>query len=84
MGINVRRRTHRYTVMLLIAVAAGLVYRAATLEQRSIDRRRALVAATSDARALRSALADARRALSAMAAPGQAAVSWSRQATAPG
>jgi hypothetical protein len=78
-----QRPAVRWSVLAVaLAVAAGLVYRAATLEQRSIDRRRALVAATSDARALRSALADARRALSAMAAPGQAAVSWSRQATA--
>lgn len=64
-----------------IATAAGLCYWAGTLEQRSIDRRRALATANAESRALRSALSDARRALSAMAAPGQAAVSWSRQAT---
>lgn len=63
-----------------IATAAGLCYWAATLEQQSINRRRIMATANSDSRTLRSALSDARRALSAMAAPGQAAVSWSRQA----
>lgn len=65
-----------------IVTAAGLCYWAATLEQQSINRRRSLAAANAESRTLRSALADARRALSAMAAPGQAAVSWSRQAGA--
>lgn len=63
-----------------IATAAGLCYWAATLERQSINRRRVLATANADSRTLRSALSDARRALSAMAAPGQAAVSWSRQA----
>lgn len=63
-----------------IAMAAGLCYWAATLEQQSINRRRVIATANTDSRTLRSALSDARRALSAMAAPGQAAVSWSRQA----
>ena len=66
-------------LVLAIAVAAGLGYRAATLEQHGLDARRGLVSATSDARAVQAALSDARRALAAMASPGQPAVSWSRQ-----
>lgn len=73
----------RWSVLAIAVVAAaGCCYWAATLEQRALDRRRTLSAATSDARRLQKALADTRRALSAMASPGQAAVSWSRQATA--
>jgi len=73
----------RWSVLAIAVVAAaGCCYWAAQLEQRALDKRRALTAATSDARGLQSALADTRRALSAMASPGQAAVSWSRQATA--
>lgn len=73
----------RWSVLALAVVAAaGCCYWAATLEQRALDQRRTLSAATNDARGLQKALADTRRALSAMASPGQAAVSWSRQATA--
>ncbi len=73
----------RWSVLAIAVVAAaGCCYWAATLEQRALDKRRTLSAATSDARSLQKALADTRRALSAMASPGQAAVSWSRQATA--
>lgn len=73
----------RWTVLTLaVLTAAGCCYWAARLEQRALDRRRALAVAALDARALQSALSDTRRALSAMASPGQAAVSWSRQATA--
>lgn len=73
----------RWSVLALaVTAAAGCCYWAATLEQRALDKRRALSVATLDARGLQSALADTRRALSAMASPGQAAVSWSRQATA--
>lgn len=73
----------RWSVLALaVTTAAGCCYWAATLEQRALDKRRALSVATLDARGLQSALADTRRALSAMASPGQAAVSWSRQATA--
>ena len=73
----------RWSVLAIaVAAAAGCCYWAATLEQRALDKRRTLSAATSDARSLQKALADTRRALSAMASPGQAAVSWSRQATA--
>ncbi len=78
-----RHPTVRWSVLALAVVAAaGCCYWAAKLEQRALDKRRALSVATLDARALQSALADTRRALSAMASPGQAAVSWSRQATA--
>lgn len=78
-----RHSTVRWSVLALAVVAAaGCCYWAAALEQRALDKRRALSVATLDARALQSALADTRRALSAMASPGQAAVSWSRQATA--
>ena len=66
-------------LVLAIAVAAGLGYRAVTLEQHGLDARRGLVSATSNARAVQAALSDARRALAAMASPGQPAVSWSRQ-----
>ncbi len=73
----------RWSVLAIAVVAAaGCCYWAATLEQRALDQRRTLAAATNDARGLQKALADTRRALSAMASPGQAAVSWSRQATA--
>ncbi|MBL8137632.1 MAG: GAF domain-containing protein [Acidobacteria bacterium] len=73
----------RWSVLAIAVVtAAGCCYWAATLEQRALDERRTLAAATNDARGLQKALADTRRALSAMASPGQAAVSWSRQATA--
>lgn len=73
----------RWSVLAIAVVAAaGCCYWAATLEQRALDQRRTLGAATNDARSLQKALADTRRALSAMASPGQAAVSWSRQATA--
>lgn len=73
----------RWSVLAIaVVVAAGCCYWAATLEQRALDQRRTLSAATNDARSLQKALADTRRALSAMASPGQAAVSWSRQATA--
>lgn len=73
----------RWSVLAIAVVAAaGCCYWAATLEQRALDQRRTLSAATNDARRLQKALADTRRALSAMASPGQAAVSWSRQATA--
>lgn len=78
-----RHSAVRWSVLAIAVVAAaGCCYWAARLEQRALDERRALTAATSDARGLQSALADTRRALSAMASPGQAAVSWSRQATA--
>lgn len=66
-------------LVLAMAVAGGLGYRAATLEQHGLDARRGLVSATGDARAVQAALSDARRALAAMASPGQPAVSWSRQ-----
>ncbi|MBP7777466.1 MAG: GAF domain-containing protein [Acidobacteria bacterium] len=73
----------RWTVLAIAVIAAaGCCYWAARLEQRALDKRRAVAVATIDARGLQSALADTRRALSAMASPGQAAVSWSRQATA--
>ncbi|MCC6991704.1 MAG: GAF domain-containing protein [Acidobacteria bacterium] len=73
----------RWSVLAIAVVAAaGCCYWAATLERRALDQRRTLSAATNDARSLQKALADTRRALSAMASPGQAAVSWSRQATA--
>ncbi|MCC6989769.1 MAG: GAF domain-containing protein, partial [Acidobacteria bacterium] len=73
----------RWTVLAIaVIVAAGCCYWAARLEQHALDKRRAVAVATIDARGLQSALADTRRALSAMASPGQAAVSWSRQATA--
>jgi len=78
-----RHSAVRWSVLAIAVVAAaGCCYWAARLEQRALDKRRALTVATSDARGLQSALADTRRALSAMASPGQAAVSWSRQATA--
>ena len=68
----------RWSVLAIAVVAAaGCCYWAATLEQRALDKRRTLSAATSDARSLQKALADTRRALSAMASPGQAAVSLS-------
>lgn len=78
-----RHTAVRWSILAIaVLAAAGCCYWAATLEQRALDRRRALTVATIDARGLQSALADTRRALSAMASPGQAAVSWSRQATA--
>jgi hypothetical protein len=75
-----RHPAARWLVLVVaVAVAAGLGYRAALLEQHGIDARRGLIAAATEARALQGALSDARRALAAMASPGQPAVSWSRQ-----
>ena len=66
-----RHSAVRWSVLAIAVVAAaGCCYWAARLEQRALDARRALTAATSDARGLQSALADTRRALSAMASPG--------------
>jgi hypothetical protein len=77
-----RRTAVRWSVLALaVVVAAGCCYWAATLEREALLRRRSLATAVSDGRAAQLALADARRALSAMASPGQAAMSWSRQAT---
>ncbi|MGE0813228.1 MAG: GAF domain-containing protein [Vicinamibacterales bacterium] len=77
-----RRPIVRWSVFVMAAaVAAGCCYWAARLEQQAAERRRVQTAAASDGRAIQGALTDARRALSAMASPGQAAVSWSRQAT---
>jgi hypothetical protein len=76
-----RHPAARWLLLLLaVAVAAALGYRAVLLEQHGIDTRRGLAKGAADARALQTALADVRRALAAMAAPGQPAVSWSRQA----
>lgn len=73
----------RWVVLVLaVAIAAGLAYRAVQLDLQAAASRRGLIAATDDARALQGALADARRAMAAMASPGQPAVSWSRQVTA--
>lgn len=78
-----RRPALRWTVLAVaVVVAAGCGYWAAMLERRALDERRSLDTAAGDARALQNALSDARRAIAAMAAPGQAAVSWSRQASA--
>jgi hypothetical protein len=78
-----RRPAVRWSVLAVaVAAAAGFGYWAATLEGDALAERRALATAVADGRALQASLADARRALSAMASPGQAAVSWSRQATA--
>ncbi len=68
--------------VLAAAIAAGLGYRAASLEQQALATRLSLQTATADGRALQNALAEARRAMAAMASPGQPAVSWSRQARA--
>ncbi|MEZ5291286.1 MAG: GAF domain-containing protein [Vicinamibacterales bacterium] len=77
-----RRPIVRWSVFVTsVAVAAGCCYWAVRLEQRAAEQRRVQTAATADGRAIQGALTDARRALSAMASPGQAAVSWSRQAT---
>lgn len=73
----------RWTVLTVAILAtAGCCYWAAMLERTALDQRRLLATSNADARALQGALSDARRALAAMASPGQAAVSWSRQAVA--
>ena len=73
----------RWTVLTVAILAtAGCCYWAAMLERTALDQRRMLATSTADARGLQGALSDARRALAAMASPGQAAVSWSRQAVA--
>ncbi len=69
-----------FVLVVAVAVAAGFCYHAISLEQREIDARRGLGAATADAQTLLAALATTRRATAAMASPGQPAVSWSRQA----
>ncbi len=68
-----------FVLVVAMAAAAGLGYHATTLEQRGIDARRGLDAATTDALILQGALATTRRATAAMASPGQPSVSWSRQ-----
>lgn len=78
-----RHPVARWVVLVLaVAVAAGLGYRANQFEQQGVTSRRSLLASATEARALQSALSDARRAMAAMAAPGQPAVSWSRQVNA--
>jgi len=78
-----RHPAARWVVLVLaVAAAAGLGYRAAFLEEQGDAARRSLLAATGDAQALKDALSDARRAMAAMASPGQPAVSWSRQVNA--
>ena len=78
-----RHPAARWSVLVVaIAAAAALCYRATMLERHALDLRRIVLASTSEARSLHSALSDARRALAAMASPGQAAMSWSRQANA--
>lgn len=69
-----------FVFVVAVSAAAGFCYHAITLEQREIDARRGLVAATTDAQMLLGALGITRRATAAMASPGQPAVSWSRQA----
>ena len=69
-----------FVLVVAVAGAAGLGYRATLLEQRALDARRGLAAATIDVRTLQSALATTRRATAALVSPGQPAVSWSRQA----
>lgn len=71
----------RWAVLVLaIAVAGGALAWAVSLEQQGQARRQRTAAAFAEAKTIDGAVGDARRALAAMASPGQAAVSWSRQA----
>lgn len=73
--------TRRWAVLILaIAVAGGALAWAVSLEQQGQARRQRTAAAFAEAKTIDGAVGDARRALAAMASPGQAAVSWSRQA----
>lgn len=77
-----RHPARRWAVLLVaVAAAAGACYWVFDLERQSLSVRQQALAATAHATALDQAVTDARRAVAAMASPGQAAVSWSRQAS---
>ena len=70
-----------FVLLTAVAVAAGACAWALRLERQGLAVKQRAAEAAGHAHALETSVTDARRALAAMASPGQAAVSWSRQAS---